>query len=67
MLETLQGDRLARANQRYLKKIFPKCLARGLSAHQTMADTCIALRTKMDDVYIALRSQVADELNIFAI
>ena len=55
MLETLQGESLTKAiNGRYLKKYFSKCLARNLSALQIMADTCIALRIKMVDVYIAL-------------
>ena len=55
LLETLLGERLTRAiNGRYLKKVFSKCLSRSLSALQAMADTCIALRTKMADVYIAL-------------
>jgi hypothetical protein len=56
LLETLQGEHLTRAfDGRYLKKIFFKCFARSLSALQIMADTCIVLRTKMADVYIALR------------
>jgi hypothetical protein len=32
-----------------------------------MADTCIALRTNMVDVYIALSHERADELDIVAI
>jgi hypothetical protein len=55
VLETLQGERLTRAfNGRYLKRYFSKCLASSLSALQTMADICIAFRTKMVDVYIVL-------------
>ena len=36
-------------------KIFSKCLARGFSVIQTMADTYITLTTKTTVVYIALR------------
>ena len=36
-----------------LERVLSKCLARSLSALQTMTDTCIALR-KIADVYIAL-------------
>jgi hypothetical protein len=54
VLETLQGERLTRAFNGRLEKVLSKCLARSLSALQAMADTCITLRTKMDDVYIAL-------------
>jgi uridylate kinase len=32
-----------------------------------MADTCITLRTKMADVYIALSHHVADKMGIFAV
>jgi uridylate kinase len=32
-----------------------------------MADTCIALRTKMADVYIALSHHAADEMGIVAV
>jgi len=54
LLETLQGERLNRAFNEILDTVFSKCLARSLSALQTMANTCIALRTKVADVYIAL-------------
>jgi hypothetical protein len=37
-----------------LEKVFSKCLARSLSDLQTIADTCITLRAKMDNVYITL-------------
>jgi hypothetical protein len=68
LLETLQGERLKVAfNGRYLKKVFFKCLARSLSALQIMADTCIALRIKMADVYNALSHHAADEMGIVAI
>ena len=50
-----------------LEKVLSKCLARSLSALQTMADTCIALRTKMADVYIALSHWAADEMGIVAV
>jgi hypothetical protein len=49
------------------KKVFFKCLARSLSALQTMADTCITLRTKMADVYIALSHHAANEIGIIAV
>jgi hypothetical protein len=32
-----------------------------------MADTCIALRTKMVDVYIALSHHAVDEMGIVAV
>jgi hypothetical protein len=50
-----------------LEKVFSKCLARSLSAHQTMADTCITLRTKIVDVYIAFSHHAADEMGIVAV
>jgi hypothetical protein len=50
-----------------LEKVFSKFLARSLSALQTMADTCIALRTKMANVYIALSHHATDEMGIIAI
>ena len=55
MLETLQGERLKVAfNKRYLKRYFPSVRQEAQSALQRMADTCIALRTNMANVYIAL-------------
>ena len=53
--------------QKVLEKVFSKCLTRSLSALQTMADTCIALRKKMADVYIALSHWAADEMGIVAV
>ena len=68
MLEMLQGDYLPRViNGRCLKKYFPSVWQEFYSALQIMADTCIALRTKMTVVCNALRSRVADELDIIAI
>ena len=55
LLETLQGEHVSQEDSTgVFEKVLSKCLARSLSALQAMADTCIALRTKMADVYIAL-------------
>lgn len=68
MLETLQGDRFSQEKLTVgIWKIFSKCLVRSLSACQTMTNTCIVFRIKMVDIYIALRSYVADELDIVTI
>jgi hypothetical protein len=54
--ETLEGESLSRViNGRYFRKKFLSVWQEAYSALQIMAGTCIAIKTNMTDVYIALR------------